>query len=227
MAKSTRWPRLALAGLLFAGAAWASPWDIDMIDAYFFKAYEWEMKPQPKGAVAREALSAPRPFGAGHYQNSPIAQITRSDAASMDAMVNPYASEPNHVSDGARLYRQNCAACHGLEGKGGGPVVKNDPANGINRYLIPAPLLAGKGGVNSLRSDGYLYATIRNGGAGSGGATSDKSAIEAAIGAGMPAYGALLTDAERWAIVAYLRTLPESQYTPPAPAEPATTGNPG
>ena len=41
-----------------------------------------------------------------------------------------------------------------------------------------------------------------------------------------PAYGNQLTDKERWAIVAYIRTLEGAQYAPPQPATPAPEGTP-
>lgn len=209
--------RVAAGSLLFAGLAWASPWDIDMIDSWNYKAYEWEMKPQPSGVIGREAGSFVRPQDAGHYQNGVVAGVTRGNSVETDALANPYKADEASLKTGERFFQVNCAPCHGVNGAGSGPVTKNDPANGVNRFLMPAPILSGKGGVAANRSDGYLYATIRNGGVGSVGASAEKSAGVAAIGAGMPSYGLLLTDYERWSVVSYIRTLPESTYTPPAP----------
>lgn len=189
----------AIGGLLIAGAAWASPWDIDMIDSTAFKAYEWQMLLPPEGSVPREAPSYPRSKPVGYYQNNPILPVDRMKA---DGMVDPYASDPKHVQTGSALFLVQCAPCHGLEGKGGGPVTQNDPTANppIRRFPVPAPLLSGAGAVSPSRSDGYIYGTIRNG------------------GALMPAHGLSLTDAERWAIVAYIRTLDGAQYKPPAGA---------
>lgn len=223
--------RVALGGLLFAGIAWASPWDIDMIDSWYYKAYEWEMKPQPDGVIGREPSSFVRPQDAGHYQNGVIDNVVRGDSVATDALANPYKADAPSLATGKHLFQVNCAPCHGINGLGNGPVTKNDPANGIHRFLMPAPILSGKGGVAGNRSDGYLYATIRNGGVGSIGASAEKSPALAAIGSGMPSYGLLLTDYERWSVVSYIRTLDGATYTPPAPpsAEPAaaSTENPG
>jgi mono/diheme cytochrome c family protein len=221
--KRSRW---LVGGALFAaGAAWASPWDIDMIDAVMFKGYEWRMKPQPAAVAARVSTMAPRAREAGYYQNGVVAPVDRRDTAATDALVDPYADDPNHIATGDRMFRVNCAPCHGLEGAGGGPVTTNDVEKGIRRFPMVAPMLSGSSSRVSKLSDGYLYATIRNGGNGSAGATATRTAVEATIGAGMPAYGSLLTDAERWAIVAYIRTLPGAAYTPPVPpAEPTTSG---
>lgn len=228
MADTTSRSRWLVAGLLLvSAAAWASPWDIDMVDAYMFKAYEWKMKPQPAATVARESASTPRPRAAGFYQNAPVETVSRTDMASVNALTDPYASEPNHALRGEKLFSINCAPCHGVEGKGDGPVTKNDVEKGIRRFMMVAPMLSGTSSRMATLTDGFLYSYIRNGGNGSLGASADRPAVVAAIGAGMPAYGTLLTDEERWSIVAYIRTLPNAAYAPPAPPpEPTTTGTP-
>ena len=43
--------------------------------------------------------------------------------------VAPQASDPIPTYDGARLYRENCAVCHGQEGAGDGPMVPHLNAN--------------------------------------------------------------------------------------------------
>lgn len=216
--RRSRW--LALGAVFVAGAAVASPWDIDMIDAIMFKGYEWRMKPQPAAVTARVAATRPHARAEGYYQNGAVPDVNRLDTAATDALVNPYASDPNHVATGERMFQVTCAPCHGVAGAGGGPVTTNDADKGIRRFPMVAPMLSGTSSRVSKLSDGYIYATIRNGGNGSAGASDTKTAVEAAIGAGMPAYGALLTDAERWAVVAYMRTLPNAAYTPPTPEVP-------
>ncbi len=219
--------RLALLGLGVAGVAYASPWDIDMIDGVNFKTYEWAMRPQPAGAVSRLSLAEPKARAPGYYQNGEVDAVNRVNLDATNALANPYAADPNLVATGTRLFKVNCAPCHGLEGEGGGPVTVNDKGAGINRFLMAAPAVAGQDTRVDTLSDGFVYATIRNGGAGSAGASAERPAFAAAIGAGMPAYGPLLTDYERWSIVAYMRTLPGASYTPPAPpAETLPTENP-
>lgn len=221
-----RWSALGL--LAVGGVAWASPWDIDMIDAHMFKAYEWAMKPQPMDTVSRDAASFPRPMAAGYYQNGEVGAISRLDTVATDGLRDPYAKDPNHVATGDVLFRVNCAPCHGLEGAGNGPVTYNDAEKGIRRFMMMAPNLSGDMSRIKTLSDGYVYVTIRNGGNGALGASKDRPAVVAAIGAGMPAYGPLLTDAERWSIVAYMRTLPNAARVepPPAPSD-ASTPAPG
>jgi len=214
----SRW--LTLGAVFVTGAAWASPWDIDMIDAIMFKGYEWRMKPQPADVSARVSASRPHSRADGYYQNASVPEVNRLDAEATNALVNPYVSDPNHLAVGDRMFQVNCAPCHGVNGAGNGPVTTNDAAKGVRRFIMVAPMLSGSSSRTSTLSDGYLYATIRNGGNGSAGASATRTSVEAAVGAGMPAYGPLLTDAERWAVVAYMRTLPNAAYTPPAPEVP-------
>jgi mono/diheme cytochrome c family protein len=175
----------AALGLLGSTVAWAFPWDIDMVDAYFFRAYEWSMMPLPEGVVSRD-----------HY-----AQNGDRTTAEGVAMANPLepANAPT-IAQGQHMFEVYCATCHGVEGKGGAEVVRNDPSLGVSRYPIPPPMLSGAGAISTMRSDGYIYLTIRNG------------------GALMPAYGQAMDATETWAIVSYIRTLEGARYTPPKPA---------
>lgn len=205
-----RW--LALGGLLISGGVWAFPWDIDMVDSRAFRAYEWKMKqPIPDGVIQRDAGAVVRAKSVGGYQNDYIAPLDRNGAG-VDAMTSPYGADEATIAKGKHLFQVTCAPCHGIEGKGGGPVTHNDPAKGINRFVVPAPMLSGEGAVSAIRTDGYIYGTIRNG------------------GSLMPSYGLALTDVERWSIVSYIRTLDGAAYKPPAdaaapaaPAAPAPT----
>jgi mono/diheme cytochrome c family protein len=88
------------------------------------------------------------------------------------------APEGADLAQGERMYNTYCAPCHAVEGKGFGPVAKRSGT-------IPGIALGG----SSSKSEGYLYLTIRNG------------------GAVMPAYNWAMDDAEMWDVVAYLRSL--------------------
>lgn len=205
---------MALGGMLIAGLAWASPWDIDMVDSAGFKAYEWKMEnPRVEGTVQRPQGAIVRAKDNGAYQNSYIAQHDRLKPEGK-ALQNPYPTDEAALKKGEKMFRYSCAPCHGLEGKGNGPVTYNkpdpDPKKAVRRFAMPAPLLSGDGAVSPTRTDGYIYLTIRNG------------------GAGMPAYGTSLTDQERWAIVAYIRSLEGGAYNPPPPPAPVdATPTPG
>ncbi|OGP83339.1 MAG: hypothetical protein A2Y95_06730 [Deltaproteobacteria bacterium RBG_13_65_10] len=112
---------------------------------------------------------------------------------------NPHPQDPVSVARGQVLFVPFCAPCHGPAGHGDGPVGK----------LFPFVLsLTATQAVQ--RSDPYLYTMIRN-------------------GRGlMPSYGSRVTQAERWDIVNYVRSLQAASPPPPAPpaasAAPATPG---
>jgi len=167
---------LALAGLAAATPAHALPWDIDMVDAYFERGYEWNMMTVPDGAVSQNRWA---PNG---NRMTPEGQ----------AMSNPYPVNDAFLEKGEQMFGIYCQTCHGVEGKGGAPVADTKAGK---RYPVPPSVLSGAGAVSSLRSDGYLYLTIRNG------------------GAIMPAYGQAMDDDEMWAIVSYIRTLDGAAYS--------------
>jgi len=167
---------LTLVGLTAATPAQAFPWDIDMVDAYFSRGYEWNMMTVPDGAVSQNRWA---PNG---NRMTPEGQ----------AMSNPYPVNDAFVAGGKEMFNIYCATCHGAEGKGGAAVADNSSGK---RYPIPPSVLSGAGAVSSLRSDGYIYLTIRNG------------------GALMPAYGQAMDDDEMWAIVSYIRTLDGAAYS--------------
>jgi copper transport protein len=84
------------------------------------------------------------------------------------------------VALGARLYRENCAVCHGPEGRGDGPAAPS---------LVPRP--ADLTVHAPMHTDGELFWWITNG----------------LPGTAMPAFRNRLTEPERWHIVNFLRTL--------------------
>lgn len=95
--------------------------------------------------------------------------------------VNPYTvGDPAVSAAGQVVYDRHCAVCHGAQGAGDGPLV------GEGKFPVVPPVASG----NALAlSDGYIYAIVR-------------------AGRGlMPAYGARMSHAERWAVVNYVRTL--------------------
>jgi len=199
MLETLKIPRfwLAFGGMFVAGTAWAFPWDIDMVDSRGYRAYEWVMRaPIPEGSVQRPEGAIVRARGPGGYQNDFIAKVDM-DPAKMDALTNPYPTGEATVATGKKLFQTSCAPCHGIAGKGGGPVAYNDAAKNIRRWTaVPPPMLSGKDSTSASRSDGSIYNTIRNG----------KNS--------MPPYGASLTDQERWSIVTYMRTLDGAAYVP-------------
>src|SRR5688572_26900883 len=66
---------------------------------------------------------------------------------------NPVASNPASITAGRALYAKNCRHCHGLRGKGDGPLAPKSPS--------PADLTDARWDHGS--SDGEIYSIILNG----------------------------------------------------------------
>lgn len=179
--------RLApLAGLLACPtAALALPWDIDMVDGQAVKAYSEPMRTLPEGTVSQAHVLTPRGFTPNWDRNTADGQ----------ALVNPVPADDAHLALGKRMWETYCTPCHG-DGVKLGPVAAPGRFPGV-------PVLAGSTGVLGARTDGWIYLTIRNG------------------GAIMPAYGKTMNDTEMWSIVHYTRKMPNAAYAPPKPAEEA------
>lgn len=169
-------------------AAWAFPWDIDMVDSPAFKPYEWSMRGLPEGSVAR--------VGATDITKVRRMNIDLS-APEGKSTPNPYTVDEALLSKGKNTFDTYCQTCHGVNGGGGAPVGDNNPAAGKKRFLLPIPNLVGDGGRATIRTDAEIYSTIRNG----------KGA--------MSGYSWAMTEQEMWATVAYLRTIPGGTMVPP------------
>lgn len=141
------------------------PWSRDMKDQPSVKPQEAPRRPAA-GTVPREGWERP---------------MTREEMAQI--LTNPVPFTPKSVEEGRRLFEIYCALCHGADGKGMGPV--------STRFIPPPDLTAP---MFRQRTDGFIYGTIRNG------------------GALMPPYAEALSSKERWDIVNYLRSL-QRQWT--------------
>jgi mono/diheme cytochrome c family protein len=110
-------------------------------------------------------------------------------------LTNPQQPTPQLLARGKQVYDVNCSVCHGPLGQGNGPVV-----NAQTKFPFAPALNAA---ATQARSDGYLYAVVD-------------------VGRGfMPPYGARITHADRWAVVAYVRQL-QGRAGAAAPAPAAT-----
>ncbi len=88
---------------------------------------------------------------------------------------------PAILDTGAKVWTANCTACHGASGAGDGPQAK-DAARPVPNFSDPSYLIT--------HSDSDLYNSVTHG-----------------IGAIMPAFDKTLSDDQRWAVVAYARSL--------------------
>ena len=126
--------------------------------------------------------------GAGvgpHTPQAPPAGVLAVDgpavlgrAAARARLRNPRPAAADVLAEGAELYGVYCLPCHGAVGAGDGPLAAHFPR---------MPDL--RGPRTGRRADGDLYTIVRRG------------------GFRMPAYAHVLSAGERWAVVAYVRTL--------------------
>ena len=112
-------------------------------------------------------------------------QATPADAArAAEELENPF--QPESAKDlerGSVVFRNFCAPCHGLSGRGDGPVSQRG-------YPPPPSLLAGRA-VNM--KEGQMFHVL-------------------SFGQGnMPSYATQLTREDRWKVILYLRTLPAEE----------------
>ncbi len=134
------------------------------------------MKPTRAALGAVVAASA---LAVGLYATTP--RLDEGLPADFAGKRNPL-SGPAAVAAGGRLFKQNCASCHGDEADGRGPAATG---------LEPPPANFRSGAVLAQHSDAYLYFRVSTGKAGTA----------------MPSFHGALGETERWQVVTYLRSL--------------------
>ncbi len=107
------------------------------------------------------------------------------------------AEKNDNITRGKRLYGQYCSPCHGLKGNGRGPRAKNE-------LLQPPPRDHTNGFYINMIPDVRLFKVIKY-----GGKMNNLSHI-------MPQWRHILSDEEVLQIVAYIRSLADPPYEPPA-----------
>jgi mono/diheme cytochrome c family protein len=95
---------------------------------------------------------------------------------------NPRAGDVRAVTRGAAIFDSNCASCHGRRADGRGVAAAG---------LVPPPANFRGGDVLARHSDAYLFYRI----------------TEGKPGTAMPSFRGALDEDERWAVIAYLRSL--------------------
>ena len=118
--------------------------------------------------------------------NAPFYYGRNADGSYVEAIQAPVT--PALLERGQERYNIFCTPCHGLAGDGRGIVAVGNGGLGYG-FAVPSYHTE----ALRERSDGYLYDVIQNG-------------INT-----MPSYGHEMLAADRWAIVAYVRSLQRSQ----------------
>jgi mono/diheme cytochrome c family protein len=128
-------------------------------------------------------------WGAGHMPKGVMARLLRQTTyvnfgveKEYEGAKSPLTGKPEAIADGAKLYSQNCAACHGPNGMGNGDMGKAlSPSPALLAYMVRRPIAV----------DEYLLWTISEGGK--------------QFGTDMPAFKDKLAREEIWKIIAYMR----------------------
>ncbi len=149
-----------------------------MVDSVAVKAYEQRMTGLPDGVVSQPNALTPLEFVPNYDRMTPEGM----------ALTAPFPASAETLALGERMFGIYCRPCHG-----DGVVIGTVGQPGRFPAVVP---LGGPDGLAKLRTDGYIYLTIRNG------------------GAIMPFYGWAMSDREMWSIVHHVRTLPDAQHTP-------------
>ncbi len=131
-----------------------------------------------RGASVQPFAAAPRVTPEGTLPTSGGELPMPREVAAV-ALHNPFTPTRKRLDHGKKLFETSCAPCHGTDGKGNGSV----------RFLLTIPPANLTRAQPTERSDGYIYATIRNG-----------SIV-------MPGYGDAISPEDRWDVVLYVRWL--------------------
>lgn len=153
---------ILVSGIFCAQKANAFPWNFEMWIQPSIQPYE-EPIIYSKFSVSTTGLR--------------IAPLPREDFEKMTQ--NPVPDTPESLASGEHLYNTYCFVCHGMEGKGDGPVIKR----GFYPMNLTSPAVI-------ARTNGYLYAYIRYGGK-----------------VMMPSYRESITSEGAWDVVNYVRKL--------------------
>jgi mono/diheme cytochrome c family protein len=135
-----------------------------------------EMHYQPSQRRLEPDRSAPPPGAVPTTGGRP--EYTYAQASNLP---NPIVSDPTTLQRASTLYQTNCAMCHGLGGRGDGPVA---PYFELGHALPPTDFASAR--VRN-RTDGELYWLVTYG-----------------IG-NMPPFHDLLGEADTWTVVHFIR----------------------
>ena len=149
--------------------AWAFPWDKDMVDQPSAKPQESEAPMESGGVPLKGGETMPAP-------TTEAGMFEAKDAAVL--LQNPIPATPESVVLGEYLFQINCLVCHGVDGRGDGPV-------GLLLATSPVDM---HDAYTQDQADGQWFFTITRG------------------RVTMPYYRDALSVEERWHVINYIRS---------------------
>ena len=117
-------------------------------------------------------------------RNIHLPRVPADQLEAVKKMVNPAPDNAETLEEGKHLYTMACAACHGPEGRGDGPLTKKTTFN-------PAPRNFTNPDFQRLRTDGELFWVLKHG----------------SHGTEMMRMDFFFSDDELWTLIRYIRTL--------------------
>ncbi|HAP67709.1 MAG TPA: hypothetical protein DCQ99_08015 [Nitrospinae bacterium] len=114
-------------------------------------------------------------------------KVPESKLAEVKALKNVVASNKKSLSEAKAIYtgKGTCFNCHGEKGRGDGELASS---------FEPPPRNFTLSGWQKVRSDGELFYVITNG-----------------TESGMPGFGDMLSDEEKWSLINYIREFGKSK----------------
>lgn len=181
--ESRRWlAAAACAALLGTPGCW------EQVSREWFPQMKRQLAVQPFEEVAvveGQVQGFSPPEGTVPVGWSSIPDVAGLSVPEQEAIQNPTVANLDSLKRGEELFGRYCAACHGPEGGGNGPVAGPPFGQGPLGLVLP---IGGAMSVAKNLTDGHIYTTI-------------------SIGRGrMPAYRRI-TPEDRWHVVNYLREL--------------------
>jgi len=154
------------------------------------------------GAIRRRsarfgALARPIAWLSGILGAVLVMGAVLADATPGSGLTNPIPNTVTSSTAGQNLFLANCASCHGVDARGGGPQAGTTPVR-------PPSLVSGH---LDQHTDGDIFHWITNG-----------------LPGGMPTWASKLSETDRWNLVNYLRSLNgHGPVVPPASGVPASS----
>ena len=190
-------PLFILGGIFAVStAAYAFPWDIDLVDTPFFRGYEWKMQSPAEGTISQNFYRDHRLSSEEQSAFESNFYTFSANYISTSGLESPYSNvkDAKMLAHGEVMFRTYCQTCHGVKGTMQDEMGETWQVS--QRWSSPIPALSavnnGKiilSGAGAPKDEATLYLYIRNG------------------FKRMPAYGHAMSDTDIWATTHYIKSL--------------------